>query len=1605
MSPLRINLDTRNIPQFHTRSGFQAIDNARIRLRIPSYAVPVRHTPSRSIEWRPAENDALWHAFPGPVRIWSMPQSMVVPEGMDDGAVKPELIVKSVSKNEQGGTEETIAYGFNNDTNLPLRWKSGMLLRLRIKQSVELLAEAGSAPWWQGKIHSFLGVRESDIVLLERLLKLGREALNGADLHARLLYRSGTDDTLQAVKGSPVLFVLQENLSSDTNPASALVLSGETETGLVGDMHLFISKLWEGSITRAGGYRLFAGNGEDAQGKLPNELFDDKGEAELQLLLVGSDSKAHSYLNCLITGGLTAASPGRSMYAEWEREELPIEQLDENSSFADMMDRYLGDWNEFAEAHAEQPLNVGETLMIEGSIELIRPEVLDTVEKIVMQYGNSFSAEELKKLNKHIPDWTKVAGGTYFYIPRTTHEVKKEAEIRNLKGIAKLYNVSVTSLIWSNQEKLLTMFANSKEIRLRTGPIHRLPALPEGAIELIAERDASANDAKPDDEEDLEELFHLLSYRILCNDRFEAHVPALPIGPTETANHQALPGQADGANASAPQAPLHYTKAIPYVRFLKQEKMTEPQGFPAYRGIGSVLQMKYDWMDVFGNRLVRDSEKQEGLRNLLPPVTIGFTDELLGPQQWPTIVSDYEIVTEKGQPMIRVRFTRDISYLKSAPTDETKKQTEAQAERLYRAAGQLEHQLKGIETVDCLIRTSLMPLTFSEPILLTAADRNNLIAFLKETAELQTAWANGSVNSLSANLLSEDKPLLLDLRIDLEQITEQDVFELTVSLEFVRKRYAVDPEFRFTSAFWRQAANILPARSLNALSNGPDGVDPTLSLRNFASQLEAALNIKEGPRYRTAVGLDRRKWIERAVDVAIWLVRASAPDNIDGDGIQFSIPEHAGKSQEPIIYAPSPLINADTLLPYKQQYNASGKVTGDQPNLNVSTLDMERQARFFLDTFEQILASEAMAAFELLRPEPDSKRYSEQLMECKEQLAKTISAQLIKVYDAIKEDDSSSEDKELLDSAREVYKQKLLHSLSKTYLLDAVAQFRVYLSGITNKSSNGQEDKPRLYGTIRTAEPLPAGLTLPPCKIDIASKGVADSYSLLNISFVGTREDPAAITPKPYVQVDGYYNPTHIEHQIEQLPEIPEFKASSWLYFILPDSQQLDLTFLDRQLGSFQVPLALRSYPEIPVLSGQALHDPETDQSVHGRPLEEHLKWDYEFTYSRTRHLPQDRVRVEVVFRENTRGHLESGEDLQHLCGALKDYHDYYPALIEKVKTATNVGSMASEEAKTVINDAAHALIDIVKFIASNWQGWENFKSGLQVTSSDLKPKPTSSVRHDYQFYIEEAEREDGVWGLRLTETSPNPSSEAPLVEIAGYQCIPADNPVFMEGGKLCRYDFTYTDANGAPLRAEAGLTALKRKVKLPGLNILRESSAWTSIAITRNEELVEGKRTAAPFIYRTDKHRFEQAYLPSLRRNYPIAMTDEDPSDPQPLDEQLNRFIDRIFGDVTISNSFGNYYLQAECMYSYRLANQLFSIVVPVLLMPRRSLADRREVVDTIAKQVETFFATRRPETNGGQFHFDLSVLNDQNGTTAPFTLLRLTDVVLELDKVKLNG
>ncbi len=71
-------------------------------------------------------------------------------------------------------------------------------------------------------------------------------------------------------------------------------------------------------------------------------------------------------------------------------------------------------------------------------------------------------------------------------------------------------------------------------------------------------------------------------------------------------------------------------------------------------------------------------------------------------------------------------------------------------------------------------------------------------------------------------------------------------------------------------------------------------------------------------------------------------------------------------------------------------------------------------------------------------------------------------------------------------------------------------------------------------------------------------------------------------------------------------------------------------------------------------------------------------------------------------------------------------------------------------------------------------------------------------------------------------------------------------------------------------------------------------------------------------------------------------------------------------------------------------------------MLMPRRSLADSKESVDAIAKQVETFFETRKPAENGGKFHFDISVLKDQIGgdsSTAPFTLLRLSDVVLELD------
>jgi len=116
------------------------------------------------------------------------------------------------------------------------------------------------------------------------------------------------------------------------------------------------------------------------------------------------------------------------------------------------------------------------------------------------------------------------------------------------------------------------------------------------------------------------------------------------------------------------------------------------------------------------------------------------------------------------------------------------------------------------------------------------------------------------------------------------------------------------------------------------------------------------------------------------------------------------------------------------------------------------------------------------------------------------------------------------------------------------------------------------------------------------------------------------------------------YQITNIEHQIEAMPEIEEYQASSWLTFVNTQDPLLQIP-----LGSFEVPLILRALPTPPSMVEQH-GSPSSDSSddslrSDSSGLDVAMDFDYSLIYSRDYHEPQDDVHFTLVFSQTAAAH------------------------------------------------------------------------------------------------------------------------------------------------------------------------------------------------------------------------------------------------------------------------------------------------------------------------------------------------------------------------------
>ncbi|WP_410994066.1 hypothetical protein [Bacillus cereus] len=1438
--------------------------------------------------------------------------------------------------------------------------------------------------------YELFGVQEQDMTLLQRLRELTVSDLERLGTYVHLLFPDENGGEVHSAMEEAVLFLTQSDINPESHPGGQLVHRKVENNGLYGSTSEFIRMLWEGSVTRQGGYTLGYYRLKEKDG-LPGHLFKGKDETVIELLFLfpKADNTIRSYVNCVVTGDLNnsvvealpleASEPSRtvSLYVE----EIPGTYQYKTSvqTLAQIAEECDTDVVRIAEFNLERPLAPGRPMYINNGLYKVRLDGPRKLQEIVGYFHTT--ADELRKENPDIDDWENLSYSTVVRLPRI--QIQTGAN-QYLLAIAQFYGISVAMLATDNQH-ISGIYESGIELTVPIGRMVRTALLPPGVVELRVERQ------EPEDENESEEqkpekyvpnLFQLLHYKVWENHDFFKSKLGRSLSPTDEKQQWV------------------YAKAVPYANFSK--KMMREKN--PYRGIGSVLQLDLHWKDPFGNQICSSFDAMEdGGNGNRVPALMGYTDQLIGLGQWPLTASYFEILSGISGRSAKLKMTFTFDECPFQRECDNQKRREKAAEYLYvyqQIHHQLQHTLSGQFAVSFYWKTSLMA-ERKTPLSKKNANRirnrvEEICGFLNKVKEGEKPdWECGVME------LVEEIPL--------NSINPRQIFELETQLIFERPYTHVSGPFRTMDSVWKSVTSILPFQDKEGVRN-----QNTMSLRKFAHNLEKALKVNDKVIYKTATGQDRTQLTQGVNGRSIWLVRMGKEHNHQ-EGIDYAI---NGQS-EPILYAPQPVTNIMQPFSYIKSWNYKVELDRivfdeDLGRIDDTTINMEKWAREFLQAFDRILLPEYTTPLTILaEQEEGDNNYLNTLLDLKSKLADVISLLVYPMYrDELRAESTA------LAAAREAYCQRLLKSLSNAYYANAIIQFKAVVQADHVPDSETKQPD-RLYGPI-VANPgveLPKTISLSTPKLNLRpTTGAANELLTFVMSGQSPEqdlEDPAQNSICPYVKLEADYFPTHIEHQIETLPELGKYVASSWLYFVLPprldnSSRQSEEWPLRKKLGSFKVPLVLRDFPEVPEMVRQYYEDPlKVSSNMAVKSLADYLMYKCFFSYRRKRHAPQDRTYVTVTF--NVKFNREWNDNVINLCTELAQFQRLYnesvKGRLEKHVKTIKVGTVLNVEEMKLASNVVQDFIEMGTRIERKWKEWMEGVSVPRLRAEGEK----------YMFFIKEASGAGQELIVRLEEMVLPPYwSGKPFVYIKGYKTIIVREG-YVNQRRFFEYQFVKKGTTNEYLLAIEGMNIAERRVEFTNKNILMYQDVSVAVHVTRNEVLVDGYPMADSFVYRTGENRFKNPLIPYLIRTDPIdiARLEERHPELKSLETHLSHFFKVLFNGVQ-NNSVQTF--QLEWSYSFKLPSEIERIKIPHFMMPKNDIniensfdisgdwtmgqLDRDfTFISNLASSIWKFFSLQVPNGHSGRLHFHVKVLS--NLTQQCYPLLEFTNVYLDLEHI----
>jgi hypothetical protein len=171
-----------------------------------------------------------------------------------------------------------------------------------------------------------------------------------------------------------------------------------------------------------------------------------------------------------------------------------------------------------------------------------------------------------------------------------------------------------------------------------------------------------------------------------------------------------------------------------------------------------------------------------------------------------------------------------------------------------------------------------------------------------------------------------------------------------------------------------------------------------------------------------------------------------------------------------------------------------------------------------------------------------------------------------------------------------------------------------------------------------------------------------------------------------------------------------------------------------------------------------------------------------------------------------------------------------------------------------------------------------------------------------------------------------------------------------------------------------------------------------TTVILTRNADLIQGKIINRDFVYNTGEIAFSNAYLPTITSNKPLDIATL-PSGTTPTKRTLLKQLQELLEVVLADNNEPSISIQMTCSYDYTMNEKLSPFSLPVVMQTIISVdldTELNPMLQSWTDSINDWFTNTKPNESNGTLKFEMTLFS--NLTEQPFPLLILNNLMLEL-------